>query len=326
MARRREAYRPGTLKNYRAAQRLFIQFCLIYKIDVSFPTEVDLAAYTEWLVLAALSSATIRNHLSALKMLYEWWGKGQVVASLSSNAWSLTVKGIVNTIRPSFDKRTAMTLNDLLFIMEAASESMALTPILGALTFGYMGFLRISNLAPPTLDSFDKTRHTTFGDVLLQKDGLIINLKWSKSRQNSRNAISIPLPTLGDTWICPLRAWIIYTRLLKDVKITKDTPLLLSTVEPVGKPLTIPMVRRMFNQAVDDAHLEHVGYTPHSLHQGGATLAYHAGVPIHAIKQHGTWRSEAINEYLFSQPLFDTPVAKTFGKLLIDYQMPQYED
>ena len=318
---RREGFRPGTLANYISAHKLFLQFCLIYKIDITYPSEVDLASYTEWLVLAALSAATIRNHLSAIRMLYEWWGKGDVVASLTTKAWGLTVKGIMNTIRPSFDKRTAMNSTDLDFLVEACMNDLALTPIRVAATFAYLAFLRISNLAPPTIEAFDKSRHTTFGDILMQNDGLVLNLKWSKTRQRNRHAFSIPIPSLGESTICSMSAWLTYTWTLRDVPINKDTPLLLSTVDPVGKPLTIPAVRRLFKKALDDTHLEDVGYTPHSLRRGGATLAYHAGVPIEAIKLHGTWRSEAVEEYLLSEPLFQIPVAQTFAKLLRDYNI-----
>ena len=45
MNRRRQAYRPAMLKNYQSAQKLYLQFCLVHNIDVSHPSELDLAAY-----------------------------------------------------------------------------------------------------------------------------------------------------------------------------------------------------------------------------------------------------------------------------------------
>ena len=98
MERRRQAFRPNTLKNYISAQRLFLQFCLVHNVNIAYPSEADLAAYTEWLVLAALTTATIKNQLSALKMFYKWWAKPDIVSSLSTPSWALTVKGITNFI------------------------------------------------------------------------------------------------------------------------------------------------------------------------------------------------------------------------------------
>ena len=120
------------------------------------------AAYVEWLAEAALSASTIRNHVAGIKMFYQWWNKMDVVDCLSSQSWSSTSRGIVNTIRPSFDKRAALTLDDLTAIIQACSRHDDLTPIRVAATFGFCAFLRISNLAPPTAQEFDRARHTTF--------------------------------------------------------------------------------------------------------------------------------------------------------------------
>ena len=256
-------------------------------------------------------------------MFYLWWDKADIVRSMSSKSWACTIKGIVNTIRPSFDKRAAMTLHDLTDIIEVCSRHDDLTPIRVAVTFAFCAFLRISNLAPPTAQTFDKSRHTTFKDVVPQDQGLVIQLKWTKTRQRTRDIISIPLPSLGDTNLCPVRAWRNYNRVLQLKGVTPDlnSPILLSTCDNPGRPLALPAVRRLFKKAVYLAHLQDVGYTPHSLRRGGATVAYHAGVPLDAIMRHGTWRSSAVESYLFAQPLFQTPVTTTFAKLLLDYQL-----
>ena len=83
-----------------------------------------------------------------------------------------------------------------------------------------------------------------------------------------------------------------------------------------GAPLTISKFRASFHQIMSSAGLSNRGYTPHSLRRGGASFAHQAGVLIPHIKSHGTWRSEAINAYLLSQPKFDTPVAKALTGLL----------
>ena len=95
MERRRQAYRPGTIKNYQSSQKLFIQFCLVFGVDVQYPTEVDFVAYAEWLVGSALSCSTIRNHFAAIRLLFLWWGKTDVADSLNTHAWSLTIKGLI---------------------------------------------------------------------------------------------------------------------------------------------------------------------------------------------------------------------------------------
>ena len=174
--RRREAFRPGTVKNYLSSQKLFLQFCLVYAVDVQYPTDLELASYAEWLVQGGLSCATIRNHFTAVKLLFQWWGKEDIVRSLSSHAWTLTIKGLLNTVRPTFQKRAAMTLEHLTALVQTCHLRESFTPLKVAVTFGFFAFLRISNLAPPTVGLFDPTRHTTFGDVQQSDDGIVLNL------------------------------------------------------------------------------------------------------------------------------------------------------
>ena len=195
-------------------------------------------------------------------------------------------------------------------------------PLMVAVTFGFFGYLRVSNLAPATAAQFDVSRHTTVGDVLPHEHGLVLNIKWAKSRQTERHPLAVPLPNLGSSLLCPVRAWRIYNTMLMyaDVKPTPTSPLLLTLHEPVGRPVTIPMLRSMFKQVAYLAHLEHEGYTPHSLRRGGATHSHQSGVPLEDIKRHGMWRSTAVNRYLQTQPLFNAPVAATFIQRLTNFE------
>ena len=190
------------------------------------------------------------------------------------------------------------------------------------LTFGFIRYLRVSNMAPPTAAAFDETRHSTVADLQIREEGLVMSLKWTKSRQTNRLPVAVPLPSLGDTLLCPLKAWYKYRAFLDLARVntTPQSPLLLTTDEPAGRVVTIPMIRKLFKKAASLAHLDHAGYTPHSLRRGGATFSYHGGVPVHSIKRHGTWRSNAVDNYLASQREFNTPVSHNFVKLLTNYE------
>ena len=185
-----------------------------------------------------------------------------------------------------------------------------------ALLFGFMGYLRVSNLAPNTITDFDKLRHTTWGDIWPSNYGIIFSLKWSKTRQCATNTVSIPLPALGESELCPLRAWREYSSRLTGVDITPETPILLSMVHPIGKPITVPVIREFMRRAAEAVGLSAQAYTPHSLRRGGASFSFNMGVPLEFIKFHGTWESNAVNAYLTGQPRFNTPVARAFVDIL----------
>ena len=316
--RRKSAFRPGTIKNHRSAQTLFLQFGMLFNINPDQPTCDQLAAYTEWLLQGGLAVATVRNHVAAIKSLYLWVANTDIVAILNSSAWALTVKGILNTIRPSYNIKAAMTPEDLLALMEVAYRYDDLLPLTVALSFGFFGYLRISNLVPQTAATFDPTRHTTVGDVFLRNEGLLVSLKWTKTRQTSR-PVFMPLPVLGSSLICPFRAWRLFNVATRDMDINSSTPLLVTTHEPEGLIVTASMLRAMFRKALEFADLTTAGYNPHSLRRGGATFSYHAGVPIDQIKRHGTWRSDTVHQYLMDQHDGPAPVVYNFQKTLTDF-------
>ena len=161
--------------------------------------------------------------------------------SLSSHAWTLTIKGLLNTVRPTFQKRAAMTLEHLTALVQTCHLRESFTPLKVAVTFGFFAFLRISNLAPPTVGLFDPTRHTTFRDVQQSDDGIVLNLRWTKTGQNASHSVGIPLPALGASLLCPAQAWKEYKEKLRRMDIKPHTPLLVTTEEPKGRPITIPL-------------------------------------------------------------------------------------
>ena len=202
---------------------------------------MDLAAYTEFLTQGTLTASTILNHISAVKAFYQWWNKSLVNNIMSTHTWKLTVKGLINTIISPQPIKGAVTPRHLVLMIEACRGNKKYTPIAVAIIFGFFGFLRISNLAPPTPAQFDLRKHTTFNDVSLQARGILLNIKWTKTHQSGKNPINIPLSTLGNSILCPQRIWLKYLHFLGNIKITSHTPLLL---DARGTPLSIPTVRR----------------------------------------------------------------------------------
>ena len=206
---------------------------MVYDMNPDATNCDTLSAYTEWLLQRGLAVATVRNHMAAIKSLYLWVGNTTVSDILASSICSITIRGLLNTVRPSYNTKLAFTPEDLLAMMEVAYRYPDLQVLTVALSFGFFAYLRISNLAPPTATTFDATRHTTFGDVFLRNEGLLLSVKWTKTRQN-RHPVSIPLPELGSSLICPFRAWRRYNMGLNKVDNDQSTPLLLTTDDPVG--------------------------------------------------------------------------------------------
>ena len=223
--RRRQAYRPGTLKNYRSSHILYIQFCQVYGIVLANPSVDDISAFAEWLIVVRLAPSTIKNIPSAVRILYMWWQKPNIVKLFQSDAWSMTLRGISKSVRPSQLNKSTMSIQDLVIAIQSCSLSLDFLPIKVGILFG---FLRVSNLAPPKVLDWDPTRHTTWDDVHASDKSILFKIKWSKTRQHSSDSAVIPLPALGDSPLCPLRAWWLYQAALASCDLQTPTPLLVS--------------------------------------------------------------------------------------------------
>ena len=304
--RRRQAWRPSTRRNLRSAQTTFIQF------TVERPSVDDIGAFVELLVRSKKATNTIKNYISAIKQMYDEHGASQMACVFRSVAWRTMIKGLMYTSRPCIDARTAMDRADLEAMVMCCATKVGLLPLRVALVFGYFGYLRISNMVPETLTAFDPDRSTTWAEVIPKKEGIILMLKWTKSLQVQIGATPVPLPALPGSILCPVKAWKSYTDVLPAIVSPRVTPLLLYTDGSVGSPITASGLRAMFNLASKDAGLAGKGYTPHSLRRGGATASFSLGVPVHNIKIHGTWTSDAVERYLIKTPVFSTPVVQAF--------------
>ena len=319
--RRLRAFRPGTLSNYTSSMVLYLQFCIVHSVDPAAASLEDIAAFIEWLVIGQLAVGTVKNYVAAIKALYHWWDKVSIIKALDSHTWRLTMRALAHTVRPPADRRAAMSPRHLCILLQTCLTQERYAPLAVALSLGFFAYIRVSNLAPPSLTDFDPSRHSTIMDVVDVGDTLLFHLKWSKTRQSTRHPFVIPVPALGESPLCPVRVWRRYLTLLAVPSENSCHPLLVTTDDPRGQVITISALRAMFREILSLAQLHLFGYTPHSLRRGGATFSFQAGVALDAIKHHGTWRSSAVEAYLFNLPALASPVASNFRALLHNFQV-----
>ena len=61
----------------------------------------------------------------------------------------------------------------------------------------FFSFLRLSNVLPHSVASFDHTRQLARGDVIFGDSGAVLLLKWSKTMQNRNEFATVSLPDLA---------------------------------------------------------------------------------------------------------------------------------
>jgi hypothetical protein len=161
-----------------------------------------------------------------------------------------------------------------------------------AILFCFFGFLRQSNVAPRSLVSFDPTRDTLRTDVVVKHNGLLLNLKWTKTLQGAHRPITIHLPRIQGSVLCPTQAFVQMVSTQPAATVT--TPLLMYQ----SRVVTTRLLAREFQRLIRLLGLPPSTYTLHSLRKGGATLCHSLGLPLDQIKAHGTWSSDAVYTYL----------------------------
>ena len=225
--------------------------------------------------------------------------------ALDSFELKLMTRACKLILRRPPNRRLPFTVNNLISLVSLCNYMGQIGLIMKvAILFGYYGMLRQSNLAPPSLNQFDITRHTCRGDIIMHAPGLVIIAKWSKTNQSFEQLPLIPLPAIPGSPLDPVKA---YQDMISAIPAKSiNDPLLM---KPSGKPVTVSVLRDAFKTMLELCGFDQVQYSLHSLRRTGATMCWHAGVQATDIKRHGTWNSSAFMDYIMSTNVSKSPVA-----------------
>ena len=182
-----------------------------------------------------------------------------------------------------------------------------------AILLAFFSFLRISNLVPHTIGGYDPLKHLSRADLIFAPPGINVIVKWSKTLQNKDKIKVIKVPSLGKSPLCPVSA---VKCVLAITPGSSNSPLFLVKCHHRWVPLSDTRLRKFLSKVLKSLHLQSHGYTFHSLHRSGATLAFNLNVPMQDIQTHGTWTSEAVWEYITQDHNAADTVARSFHSLL----------
>ena len=173
-------------------------------------------------------------------------------------------------------------------------------------------FLWLSNILPYSVAAFDHTRQLARADYICTADGAVLLIKWSTTLQNRKDIVTISIPCLGDSSLCPIAA---LNRMIRLYPVSDNEPLFVIPRPQSLHPLTDSVARKHLK---DISH--HLGLastlTFRDFRRAGASWSFQNGVSLEHIIKHGTWRSDAIWAYLSSSPTLESPVSPGHSRLL----------
>ena len=177
----------------------------------------------------------------------------------------------------------------------------------------FFGCFRLGSLCPDNLSDFDRTRFPVLGDVIWGPPGEHILITCSKTMQKSGEIHVVQLPLLKDSIICPVKA---LKEMIKILGQDKEEPLFMVKTKSGKKVLTSFKARSFLKMVVLALGLDSKHYTFHAFRHSRASLAFNSNVDLDKIKQHGSWKSEAVWVYLNSTPKATPMVPTTLQRVL----------
>ena len=305
------AFRPATQKAYWRMFRDFLGFLVAAGFQLGQVNHIVLLTFMEYLVLNQISPADISNYLAAIRAQCIVFNLNTACFQHQQIQYFLKSLKINRPLQPKIHKHIdTQLLTSIIRIAETLHHPQVFKSLY---ILAYFSFLRLSNILPHTISTFDNTRHLAKGDVIFDEDQVLLIIKWSKTMQNRQEIRTISLPMLGSSTLCPLAA---LRSLLLLFPGKPNDPLFQISRAHAQIPLTDSVARRHLHTISNVLDLSpHLTF--HDFRRSGATWAFHHRVPLSQIMHHGTWRSDSVWKYINDTSTKPSAVSTTFQQHLL---------
>jgi integrase len=184
---------PATLRAYRTDFEDFIRFCKGHNLSYLPATPTTVALYIADRA-GSLRSATITRRLTSITKAHQAAGFEASPSSSHHFVVSETLKGIRRSIGTAQEGKAPLLTNDIRRIVAACPETLSGLRDRALVLVGFAGAFRRSELAA-----------MNFADLSFTKDGLVIDLRRSKTDQEAAGR-KVGIPFGKDETTCPVRA------------------------------------------------------------------------------------------------------------------------
>ena len=233
----------------------------------------------EHLLQDGMSASNITNNITGIRSMYIVYGLD--TAAVRDRRIPLFLKAIKITrpLKPVLLLRLDVhLLENILQICQMLQHPSVFKALY---TFCFFTFLRISNILPYTMASFDLSRQLCRADVVFGHSKAVVIIKWSEDRCRTT---SITIPVLGASPLCPVTA---LTAMFNRFPALNDSPLFQVPSHSGLVPFTDSVARKHLKN-ISIALSLNKSLTLHDFRRAGASWAFQHGVPLQAIQAQGT--------------------------------------
>ena len=142
-------------------------------------TTLDVLEYMEHLLQSGMSVCNINNHIAGIKAMFVVYGLNTTIFTDSRISLFLKAVRINRPLQPHI----TLTLDDALLLkILKVCHHFNHTPVFQALySFCFFSFLRLSNILPHSVATYDTSRHLCRADVIFGHSKAVIVIKWTKT-------------------------------------------------------------------------------------------------------------------------------------------------
>lgn len=287
----RGAYADGSRRNLRTQWESFLLFCFYFHLRFLPVSTETLQLYAQFLSRSFKSVEAIKNYISGVRTLHQLMGVD--VSSINGFLLNLTFKGISKTLNHAVHHATPISpliLKEIYFKLDMSKADDIMFWCL--FVFAFFLLSRKSNLVPTKKKDLQLPKFLLRKDVSESDNGLIVNMKWSKTIQAGQRILSIPLTKIPDCILCPVAA---YHNMIKMIPGRDDSPLFLLES---GKPVFYRNFNNKLREVIKLIGLNEMEFSTHSFRRGFATFAFHSNINSDLIQLMGDWKSDAYKKYL----------------------------
>ena len=288
-ARLGSALSQSTTTSYHQKFRIFLSFCCFASVSSAQISIHVILSFLEFLLHNNISHSSIVNYVSAIKSSFLTFGVN--LPCFQDHRLKMYNKSLLRSKPLNPHLKTIIDIPLLTKIALHCNSIHMGYVFKAAFLLSFFSFLRISNLVPHTISSYDSLKQLARGDIIFAPPGAHVIIKWSKTLQFADKIKILKIPSLDSSPLCPVAA---LKTLLKSSPKGKNLPLF--QVQCFGKwvPLTDTRLRKQLSKILKFLQLQDKNITFHSFRRSGATWAFNSNIPMHHIQSHGTWTSEAV--------------------------------
>ena len=290
---------------------LFLQFSMYTGSPFPPSSSSTVLAFIEFLQSNGLSPPSISGYVHSLRSKFKILGLP--LSPLSHHSVFLALRSLSLNVPHPRRVKGIFDVSALHSIISACLHLPLGYVYAPLFLLAFFAFLRLSNIVPVSPSSFSPLTHLCRGDVIFHPSFATIVLKWSKTLQAASQFATVQIPVLGSSPLCPISS---LKAMFQKFPLPPNAPLF---AVPQGQGfivLTQSKVRKTLSNILSSIGIDPSTHPFHTFRRSGASLAFHSDVSLQAIQHQGTWTSDAVWNYIISNPQHQSSVSTTFQNLL----------